>query len=60
MAAKHEVNKRRAMQEAQGLRSPYKLDWEERVQLEEYKMEMEKKEREEAAAALAAKTKELK
>ena len=48
------------MQEAQGLRSPYKLDWEERVQLEEYKMEMEKKEREEAAAALAAKTEELK
>ena len=63
MAAKHEVNKRRARQEAQGVRSPYQLDWEERVQLEEYKMEMERKEREEAASAavaVVAKTEESK
>lgn len=51
VAAKHEVNKRRAKQEARGLRSPYQLDWEERVQLEEYKQEMERKERQETAAA---------
>lgn len=46
MAAKHQSNKRRAAQEAGGVRSPYKLSWEERVQLEEYKEEMEKMERE--------------
>ena len=48
VAAKHQINKRRAKQEAMGVRSPYKLDWEERVQLEEYKREMEKKERQAA------------
>lgn len=53
-AAKHEVNKRRARQEARGVRSPYQLDWEERIQLEDYKREMERKEREEAAVAIAA------
>lgn len=45
------------------MRSPYQLDWEERVQLEEYKMEMERKEREEAASAavaVVAKTEESK
>ena len=45
VAARHEVNKRRARQEASGVRSPYQLNWEERVQLEEYKQEMEMKER---------------
>lgn len=50
VAAKHEVNKRRAKQEARGVRSPYQLNWEERVQLEEYKEEMERKEREAANA----------
>ena len=46
-AAKHQSNKRKAAQEAEGVRMPYKLDWEERVQLEEYKEEMERKEQEE-------------
>lgn len=50
-AARYEVNKRRTKQEASGVRSPFKLDWEERVQLEEYKQEMEKKEREAANMA---------
>lgn len=45
VAAKQQINKRRAKQEAMGVRSPYQLDWEERVQLEEYKREMEEKER---------------
>ena len=48
MAAKHQTNKRRAQLEAMGVRSPYQLDWEERVQLEEYKKEMEEKERDAA------------
>lgn len=35
LAARHEVNKRRARrQEDSGVRSPYQLSWEERVQLE--------------------------
>ncbi len=42
------------------MRSPYKLDWEERVQLEEYKKEMERKERNEAVAVVAARTEEYK
>ena len=46
VAARHHVNKRRAEQEASGVRSPYKLSWEERLQVEEYRAQMEAQERE--------------